>query len=256
MKLAASAAVIAWLWVVMASSEGLGAARRFCGGEGAFQLGGIYVSVKVVARLAHPPARYCLTHTSPAPRWRIIVTPAAPGAENMALDDALMNRARTSGEWVARLYSWSRPTISLGRNQTARGRYDLERIRELGLDMVRRPTGGRAILHDREITYSVTAPMAETGDLRQAYDRINRLVLETLHRLGVYASIAAPRKRASFPGMAPCFDEPSAGELVLDGRKIAGSAQWRADGGILQHGSILLEDDQSLLASLALERSS
>jgi lipoate-protein ligase A len=174
----------------------------------------------------------------------------------MALDDALMNRARTSGEWVARLYSWSRPTISLGRNQTARGRYDLERIRELGLDMVRRPTGGRAILHDREITYSVTAPMAETGDLRQAYDRINRLVLETLHRLGVYASIAAPRKRASFPGMAPCFDEPSAGELVLDGRKIAGSAQWRADGGILQHGSILLEDDQSLLASLALERSS
>ena len=85
-------------------------------------------------------------------RWRLLVTPPASGAENMALDEALMERARESEEWVARLYSWHTPTISLGRNQSARGRYDLERIRQLGFDIVRRPTGGRAIFHHREIT--------------------------------------------------------------------------------------------------------
>src|SRR5438045_4001351 len=133
----------------------------------------------------------------PASRWRLLVTDAASGAENMALDEALMDRARASGEWIARVYSWSAPTISLGRNQSARGRYNLDRIRELGLGVVRRPTGGRAILHHREITYSVTAPVAEAGDLRQSYDRINHLLLETLSLLGVHASIASPAKRAT-----------------------------------------------------------
>jgi lipoyl(octanoyl) transferase len=188
------------------------------------------------------------------PRWRLVVTPPAGGALNMALDETLMERARETGEWIARLYSWSRPTISLGRNQTARGRYDLDRIRLLGLEVVRRPTGGRAILHHREITYSVTAPVAEAGDLRQSYDRINRLLLHALASLGVNATIAAPTKRAAPPGMSPCFDEPAAGELTLDGRKLAGSAQWRADGALLQHGSILIEDDQSLLSTLSLDR--
>ncbi len=206
-----------------------------------------------VAPFPHQPTS--LTHLRlPIPHWRIVVTPAALGAENMALDEALMERARSSGEWVARVYTWSRPTISLGRNQTAVGRYDLERIRALDIDVVRRPTGGRAILHDREITYSVTAPDTESGDLRQSYERINRLLLAALSLLGVQATVAAPEKRATSPGMAPCFDEPSAGELTLDGRKLAGSAQWRSEGALLQHGSILIEDDQSLLATLARER--
>ncbi len=187
-----------------------------------------------------------------ATRWRVVLTPAASGAENMALDQALMDRARQSGEWVLRVYSWATPTISLGRNQTARGRYDLGRIKELGLDVVRRPTGGRAILHDREITYSVTAPVDDAGDLRQSYDRINRLLLAALQAMGVQAMLAAPAHRTPSPGMSPCFDEPSAGELTLGGRKLAGSAQWRVDGALLQHGSILVEDDQSLLAGIAL----
>jgi lipoate-protein ligase A len=171
----------------------------------------------------------------------------------MALDEALMERARATGEWVVRVYSWRTPTISLGRNQSARGRYDLERIKQLSLAVVRRPTGGRAILHHREITYSVTAPSADAGDLRQSYDRINRLLLEALRSLGVNAAVAIPAKRAASPGMAPCFDEPAAGELTVDGRKLAGSAQWRADGALLQHGSILIEDDQSLLSTLSVD---
>src|SRR5262245_57411885 len=108
-------------------------------------------------------------------RWRFFATPPASGAENMAVDEALMERARTTGEWVLRVYSWAAPCVSFGRNQTARGRYDIERIRERGLDVVRRPTGGRAILHDPEITYSVTAPVGGAGDLRDSYSRINRV---------------------------------------------------------------------------------
>lgn len=185
--------------------------------------------------------------------WRLLLTPPASGAENMALDEALMDRARQSGEWVLRVYSWSTPTISLGRNQSARGRYDLDRVRRLGLDIVRRPTGGRAILHDREITYSVTAPVRDAGDLRESYDRINGLLLAGLRRLGVEAAVAAPSHRAATPTVAPCFDEPAAGELTLAGRKLAGSAQWRSDEALLQHGSILIADDQSLLARLALD---
>jgi lipoate-protein ligase A len=185
------------------------------------------------------------------PQWRLLTTPPATGAENMALDEALMARARTSGEWTFRVYSWSVPTISLGRNQSAVGRYDLVAIGARGLSVVRRPTGGRAILHDREITYSVTAPVEGAGDLPASYVRINRILLDGLARLGVNAAVAGRHERASSPGMTPCFDEPSPGELTLGGRKLAGSAQWRSDGALLQHGSILIEDDQSVLAELA-----
>ena len=100
----------------------------------------------------------------------------------------------------------------------------------------------------------MTAPVRDAGDLRESYERINTLLLAGLHRLGVEASVAAPSRRAAAPGIAPCFDEPAAGELTLDGRKLAGSAQWRSDDALLQHGSILIADDQSLLATLALDR--
>jgi lipoate-protein ligase A len=190
----------------------------------------------------------------PPTRWHIVVTPAAPGAENMALDEALMERARETGESVARVYAWSRPTISLGRNQTAKGLYDLDRVREHGFDVVRRPTGGRAILHHREITYSVTAPAGDSSGVTESYRDLNVILLDALTRLGVQAEIAAPTRRSAPPSMSPCFNEPSAGELTFDGRKLAGSAQWRANGALLQHGSILIADDQSILSTLAVER--
>src|SRR6185369_6123501 len=184
------------------------------------------------------------------PIWRLLLSPAAGGAENMALDEALMSRARETGEFTLRVYSWASPTLSLGRNQSARRVYDMDRIRARGLRVVRRPTGGRAILHHREITYSVTGPALDAGDLRESYDRINRVLVAALQRLGVQTEIAAPGGRAAPPGPAPCFDAPSAGELVVDGKKLAGSAQWRSDGAVLQHGSILVHDDQSSLADL------
>ena len=117
--------------------------------------------------------------------------------------------------------------------------------------MVRRPTGGRALLHHREITYSVTAPVSTRDSLRESYARINRLLVDGLTRLGVAVEVATPRERALPPSAAPCFERPAAGELVVNGRKLVGSAQWRDEGAMLQHGSILVEDDQPLVSALA-----
>lgn len=185
-------------------------------------------------------------------RWRLLLTPPDRGTRNMALDDALMTRARATGESVLRIYTWLRPTLSLGRNQTARGQYDMARAHSEGVDIVRRQTGGRAVLHHREITYSVTAPVPDSQTVRESYARINRLLRDGLRRLGVMADIAAVTDPAPHPGLAPCFDVASGGELVLGSRKLVGSAQWREHGAMLQHGSILVDDDQSRVTALLL----
>src|SRR6266567_6132081 len=106
--------------------------------------------------------------------WRLLIAAPCSGAENMARDTALQARAARTGESVFSIYSWSRPTLSFGRNQPASGLYDREKIRDAGIDVVRRPTGGRAILHHREVTYSVTAPIG-AASLRETYTRINHI---------------------------------------------------------------------------------
>lgn len=185
-------------------------------------------------------------------KWRLMLVPPRSGAENMARDSGLMDRARETGQSVFSVYSWERPTLSLGRNQTASGKYDLDAIQSRGMDVVRRPTGGRALLHDREVTYSVTAPIAPDESLNESYERINGLLLEALFSLGVQATVATANTPALRPGEIPCFAEPSKGELVSAGRKLVGSAQVREDGALLQHGSILIEDDQALIAQVSL----
>lgn len=187
-----------------------------------------------------------------ARHWRLLFTPPAAGAINMGLDEALMARAAATGEWVLRVYGWSRPTLSLGRNQRAAGLYDEKAMQAAGVDVVRRPTGGRGLLHDAEVTYSVTGPVTGAGSLREVYDRINRVLVHGLRSIGVEASIAGAREgaRSLPPGSAPCFDLPAPGELVAGGRKLAGSAQWREGPALLQHGSILVEGDQRLVAEL------
>lgn len=198
------------------------------------------------------------------PHWAVLVTPPLPGASNMALDHALMHRAARTGEAVLRIYSWREPTLSFGRHEIARGVYERAAIAAAGLAVVRRPTGGRAVLHDDEITYSVTAPLppdhhaTAPGDARRAraralYAAINHLLLQGLARLGVAAQLAsgdtAARPRSL--GAGPCFDTASDGELVVAGRKLVGSAQWREDGAVLQHGSMLIADHRSRLSALS-----
>src|SRR5438105_3851491 len=123
--------------------------------------------------------------TLPSMRWRFFVTRPADGTYNMALDEALMRRAAQTGTATFRVYSWSVPTLSLGRNQRARDSYDEDVAKDLGVRFVRRPTGGRALLHHREVTYSATLPLADAGDARECYDFINGVLLAALARLGV-----------------------------------------------------------------------
>jgi lipoyl(octanoyl) transferase len=184
-------------------------------------------------------------------RWRLLLAEPRSGAENMARDSALQARAARTGETVFSIYSWTRPTLSFGRHQPATGLYDIEKIRSAGVDVVRRPTGGRAILHDHEVTYSVTAPLKDASPLRETYSRINRILLDGLGRLGVGVELASPRDRGAPPSIRPCFETPGEGELVAQGSKLVGSAQWRDESALLQHGSILVEDDQSSLPSFA-----
>jgi lipoate-protein ligase A len=183
--------------------------------------------------------------------WRLLFAAPRSGAENMARDTALQARAARTGETVFSVYSWSRPTLSFGRNQPASGLYDLDRIHAAGIDVVRRPTGGRAILHNREVTYSVTAPLEDAAPLRETYSRINRILQNGLSRLGVAVVPATSSERAAVPSVRPCFETPAEGELVAQGGKLVGSAQYRDDGALLQHGSILVNDDQSSLPDFA-----
>jgi len=108
------------------------------------------------------------------------------------------------------------------------------------------------VLHHRELTYAVAAPTGD-GSLRDAYARVTGLLTAALHALGVPAQQAAPVGRAPTPSLAPCFELPTRDELVVDGRKLVGSAQWREDGAFVQHGSILVDDDQGLIGRLSRE---
>ena len=187
-------------------------------------------------------------------RWRWLESGDASGAEQMAVDAGLMARARDTSEAVLRVYGWVRPTLSFGRNESVRARFSPEYLATQGVDAVRRPTGGRVLLHEGEVTYSVTAPVLESESIAAAFGRINRLLLSALSRLGVDAA-AAPRGArlaALRPGRDACFAEPSAGELVVDGRKLVASAQQRHAGALLQHGSILLIDRQRRIPELAI----
>jgi lipoate-protein ligase A len=171
----------------------------------------------------------------------------------MARDSGLMDRARETGESVFTVYSWARPTLSFGRNQTARGHYDLSEIARRGIGLVRRPTGGRALLHHREVTYSVTSPISPDESLTDAYHRINRILLRGLGKLGVAASESTSTGAPVQPGLLPCFAIPAEGELIAGGAKLVGSAQVRENEALLQHGSILIENDQALIAELSLD---
>jgi lipoate-protein ligase A len=177
----------------------------------------------------------------------LAVFPAADGAVNFAQDEALMAIARSTGEELIRLYGWDRPTISFGRNERASGRFSPERIRDAGLDAIRRPTGGRALLHHREFTYAVAGPAAGGDTLRETYDRINTLISDALARMGVSAELAQRQSGVAPASGDVCFAAPSAGELTVRGRKLVASAQWREHGAFLQHGSVLVDNDQALL---------
>jgi lipoate-protein ligase A len=172
----------------------------------------------------------------------------------MALDQWLLDTAERTGEGFVRLYCWEPYCLSFGRNEPASRRYDRAAIEARGLDVVRRPTGGRAVWHARELTYSVVAPVSAFGDdpsrplCRHAFDEIHAMLLRAVRSLGVPATMAGSASRPL--GAGACFTTAVGGELMVDGHKLLGSAQVRQGNAFLQHGSLLLEDDQQLVEEL------
>jgi len=172
-----------------------------------------------------------------------------PGFRNMAIDQALLVRAAERGERWLRLYRWAPHCLSFGRHEPAARRYDRSRAEALGLDTVRRPTGGRAVWHADELTYAVAQPAEGLGGVREACAEIHGVLRDGLRRLGVAveATNGGPTLR---PGAGACFAAPAGGELMLGARKVVGSAQLRERGALLQHGTILLSGDQRTVAAV------
>lgn len=192
------------------------------------------------------------------PLLRVLVHGRAPAAWNMAVDETLLDAPH--GGWTLRFYAWKRPTVSLGYAQPFDHGVDVALAQRFGMALVRRPTGGRAVLHAGELTYSITAP-ADTGILAggvsASYRRIAAGLQAGLRLLGAEpdversgtARLPAHPVRPLHKG--PCFSARTRYELSVGGRKLVGSAQRRRDGRLLQHGSILLDaPDRRLWAVL------
>ncbi|EKU49863.1 lipoate--protein ligase family protein [Staphylococcus massiliensis] len=184
--------------------------------------------------------------------WNFINTGSNDPFYNMAVDEALLNFvSRGEIDPVVRFYTWDPPTLSVGYFQRLKKEIDIDMVREKGYGLVRRQTGGRGVLHDKELTYSVIVPESHENmpkTVTEAYRVISEGLLEGFKSLGFDAYFAVPRskeerEKLKQPRSAVCFDAPSWYELVVEGRKIAGSAQTRQKGVILQHGSILQEVD-------------
>lgn len=179
-------------------------------------------------------------------QWRLILDPPLPGKENMERDLEIMEEVSTGDcPPTLRLYRWSPPAVSLGYFQDENEVVDLTACRESGIDVVRRPTGGRAVLHQHDLTYSIIVPEAHPfinrGGVMGAYRGISRGIVTAFNLLGIVASIAPEEETRA--GLTPgsCFDTTSAYEVQVDGKKVVGSAQLRRDGIVLQHGAIIFK---------------
>ena len=186
--------------------------------------------------------------------WRLIIEDSPrSGAANMAVDEAIAE-ATAAGAVppTLRFYRWNPPTVSLGRHQKLAD-VDETQIAARGYDLVRRATGGRAILHVDELTYSVAGPIEEprmAGGVMDAYLRFSNALLSGLSTLGLKAEKAGGRTRAGRDLSAACFETPSAYEITAGGRKLMGSAQSRRKGYVLQHGSLPLWGDVTRLVDV------
>lgn len=189
-----------------------------------------------------------------AETWGFIDSGHTSPAFNMALDE-LMVEWLSKGEIgsTLRFYGWSPAGISIGRFQDANKKIDFQQAADYGVEIVRRQTGGRAVLHDQELTYSVAVPESHPAmprSVKEAYLVISRGLSEGYRELGINAELAIPDASAETTDSAVCFDKSSWYELLVEGKKAAGSAQMRKKGIILQHGSIPIEIDSVKLFDL------
>jgi lipoate-protein ligase A len=191
--------------------------------------------------------------------WRFLDNGPATAAENMAKDEELLRAAGKAGTLpVLRFYTWSPPAVSLGRFQESEQAVNAEACRRRGFDIVRRITGGRAVLHHNELTYSVVSrsdnPLFPSNVLG-TYKVIAAGLLAGLRNLGIDAEMVSRSNRHAHlvkkgSKDPACFSSPSWYEIVVNNKKIIGSAQRRLSGAFLQHGSILIGFDPVLEAEV------
>lgn len=182
--------------------------------------------------------------------WRLILHKPANGAWNMAVDESILEAViRQKVPPTLRLYAWETPCLSIGYAQSTAD-VDLHKLQSLRWDFVRRPSGGRAILHADELTYAVIGTLEEAllkGNLMESYRNLSRALLTALHLLGIHA-VAEPNENITSSSLinnqeAICFEIPSHYEITANGMKLIGSAQVRRKSGVLQHGTLPLFGD-------------
>jgi lipoyl(octanoyl) transferase len=179
--------------------------------------------------------------------WRLLITPPAHGAWNMAVDESILEHiGRGESVPTLRLYAWNPPCLSLGHAQPFSD-VDINRLKQRGWEVVRRATGGRAILHTDELTYAVIAPSSEPrveGSVLESYNRLAQALLLAVKNLEIPVEVKEGVTQDGILRNNPvCFEVPSTYEITVNGKKLIGSAQARKKEGVLQHGSLPLTGD-------------
>jgi len=190
--------------------------------------------------------------------WKLILDKKPlPGSWNMAVDDFLFRSLGEEPQTYIRFYTWERPTASLGYSQKTRKVVDVEYCQRNDIDIVRRMTGGKLVLHHNEVTYSVCSSDNQifTSTLKESYRFISEALMRGFEKMGLNPVLADAPPDSYVKGNLPCFSYPARDEVEVHGKKILGSAQKREGSKFIQHGSIPLEEDDGLLKSVsALER--
>ena len=175
----------------------------------------------------------------------------------MATDEALVRSVARGAHPALRVYGWQPPAISFGYSQHISREVDVQKVKDRGIDIVRRPTGGRAVLHWNELTYSVICAVDDPvmgGNINEAYRKISLGLIAGLQSLGVDVTFESRRQAQPSPRgkelTSPCFTSTSQYEITLNGRKLIGSAQQRIGNMLLQHGSLLIGPEHKKIIDL------
>lgn len=186
--------------------------------------------------------------------WMLLDSRLNDAAINMAIDEWLLNEhSKGNIKPILRFYGWMRPSLTVGHFQNVDRTINFEGVKKHECEFVRRLTGGSAVLHDDELTYSIIVTESHPKipkSVNEAYYILAKGILEGYHNLGIKADFAIPEKERLHERSAVCFEVPASYEMLVDGKKISGNAQTRKNGVLLQHGSIPNSFNSNMLFDL------